>query len=459
MLIEPAGPCRFSRGPQMPPLKVMPSAVGNDKYPEAAVSGRAYDRLGPINRPVETLLMIKEEITLQGHILDSLILSKVLDEILAYGAEYRIVDIQFGQTRDDRSLARIEVSAETRAGLSEVISKIARHGAQVATVEDVRLVAAEQQGVFPEGFYSTTNERTSVRHQGTWYDILDQEMDCGIVFSPTRGHFRCVPVADIQVGDQVVVGYRGVKVTPLDRGHKLGVFEFMASAVSSEKPKNVIIKQIAERMKAVRASNKNILLVGGPAIVHTGSAHHVVSLIERGYVDVLFAGNALATHDVEQALYGTSLGVYMDRAIPAETGHEHHLRAINTIRRYGSFRKAIDAGVLTSGIMHAVVRHDVEFVLAGSIRDDGPLPEVITDTLEAQAAMRKHIGSIGFALMIATTLHAVATGNLLPADVPVVCVDINPAVATKLADRGSFQTVGLVTDVEPFLRELLAELD
>lgn len=403
--------------------------------------------------------MVTEEITLEGHILDSLILSKVLDDILAYGADFRITEMRPGQTRDDRSFARVEVSADSQSALSEVISHIARHGAAVKTAEDVRLVEVDQDGVFPEGFYSTTNQPTSVRYRDTWHDVCHQEMDCGIVFDPAAQQFRCVPVADIKAGDLVVVGYRGVKVKPADRGPKVGVFEFMSSAVSSEKPKNVIIRQIAERMKRVRASDKKILLVGGPAIVHTGSAHHVVRLIEGGYLDVLFAGNALAAHDIEQALYGTSLGVYMDRAIPAETGHEHHLRAINTIRRHGSFRAAVEAGVLASGIMHAVVTHDVEFVLAGSIRDDGPLPEVITDALQAQAAMRRHIGSIGFALMIATTLHSVATGNLLPAEVPVVCVDINPAVATKLADRGSFQTVGLVTDVEPFLRELLTELE
>lgn len=402
--------------------------------------------------------MITEEITLEGHIIDSLILSKVLDEIVAYGADYRIVEIRLGQTRDDRSFARIEVSAASAEALTEVVARIARHGAVVKTAEDVALILAERDGVFPEGFYSTTNQRTSVRYQDAWHEVRDQEMDCGIVFDPAVRQFRCVPVADIKAGDRVVVGYRGVKVTPAPRGPKVGVFEFMSSAVSSEKPKNVIIRQIADRMREVRRSDKKILLVGGPAIVHTGSAHHLVHLIEQGYIDVLFAGNALAAHDVEQALYGTSLGVYMDRAVPAETGHEHHLRAINTIRRYGSFRAAIEAGVLTGGIMHAVVTHGVDFVLAGSIRDDGPLPEVITDALAAQAAMRRHIASIGFALMIATTLHSVATGNLLPADVPVVCVDINPAVATKLADRGSFQTVGLVTDVEPFLRELLAEL-
>ena len=200
--------------------------------------------------------------------------------------------------------------------------------------------------------------------------------------------------------------------------------------------------------------------MGGPAIVHTGSAPHMVKLIEAGYIHVLFAGNALAAHDLEQALYGTSLGVHMARAVPADAGHEHHLRAINTVRRHGSIRAAVEAGVVTSGIMHACIKHNVEFLLAGSIRDDGPLPEVITDTLIAQDRMREYIqsGEIGLGLMIATTLHSVATGNLLPACIPAVCVDISPAVVTKLADRGSLQTIGLVTDVEPFLRELLHHL-
>ncbi|HQA44488.1 MAG TPA: TIGR00300 family protein, partial [Phycisphaerae bacterium] len=234
--------------------------------------------------------------------------------------------------------------------------------------------------------------------------------------------------------------------------------EFMSSNVSTEKPKNVIIQDVAQKMRSVKEAGGKILLVGGPAIVHTGSVRHVVRLIEEGFVRILFAGNALATHDIELALFGTSLGVHMDRAIPADTGHEHHLRAINTIRRYGSIRAAVEAGVVTSGIMHACIRHNVDFVLAGSIRDDGPLPEVITDVLVAQDRMREFVPEVGFALMVATTLHSVATGNLLPAWVPVVCVDISPSTVTKLSDRGTFQTVGVVTDVEPFFRELLSEL-
>ncbi len=402
--------------------------------------------------------MVTEEIQLEGHIIDSLILSKVLDEILNFGGDFHIKEVSVGQRRGDRSSAVIEVSAADAAKLSELVGQMAKHGATVRTPQDAALAEAEQDGVFPEGFYSTTNQRTLVRMNGAWHEVAKQEMDCGIRHRPAENAFACVPLAHVKRGDRIVVGHRGVKVVPLERSREVGAFEFMSSNVSTEKPKNVIIHNIASRMRAAKDAGKNILLVGGPAIVHTGSGRHVVELIERGYIQVLFAGNALAVHDIEQAIYGTSLGVHMEQAIPADTGHEHHLRAINTIRRYGSIRAAVEAGVVTSGIMHACIRHGVEFVLAGSIRDDGPLPEVITDVLVAQDRMRAYVQDLGFALMVATTLHSVATGNILPARVPVACVDISPAAVTKLADRGSFQTVGLVTDVEPFLRELLTEL-
>jgi lysine-ketoglutarate reductase/saccharopine dehydrogenase-like protein (TIGR00300 family) len=232
----------------------------------------------------------------------------------------------------------------------------------------------------------------------------------------------------------------------------------MASPVSSEKPKGVTVREIAAAMKRTREAGEKILAVLGPAVVHTGSVEHICALIRMGYLNVLFAGNALATHDIEQALYGTSLGVSLDRGLPAEEGHEHHLRAINTIRRQGGIKNAVARGVLKSGIMYECVRNNLPFVLAGSIRDDGPLPEVITDVLDAQQNMRDLIHGVGFALMIATALHAIATGNLLPAWVRVACVDINPATVTKLTDRGSHQTVGIVTDAEPFLRALVHEL-
>ncbi len=265
-------------------------------------------------------------------------------------------------------------------------------------------------------------------------------------------------MTDVTVGMPIVVGHEGVRVVPVERPRDTNLFGFMSSNVSSEKPKAVSLQGVADSIRATRAEGKKVLLVGGPAIVHTGSAAHVAQLIREGWVQTLFAGNALATHDIEQALYGTSLGVSLVHGEALEHGHEHHLRAINTIRRLGGIEQAVAAGVLRSGIMYECVKAGVELVLAGSIRDDGPLPEVITDILAAQKRMRQAIRDVGFALLIATALHSIATGNLLPAWVKVVCVDINPATVTKLSDRGTFQTIGMVTDVEPFLRSLAADL-
>jgi lysine-ketoglutarate reductase/saccharopine dehydrogenase-like protein (TIGR00300 family) len=252
-----------------------------------------------------------------------------------------------------------------------------------------------------------------------------------------------------------VVGHHGVRVMPLQRTtDRPSVFEFMASNVSSEKPKTAVIREMAEEIRRTRAQGGKILVVAGPAVVHTGAGEHLEKLIEWGYVQLLFAGNALAVHDIEHALYGTSLGVYLDRGALADEGHENHMRGINTIRAVGGISKAVQSGVLRSGIMYQCVKHGVDFVLAGSIRDDGPLPEVITDVIEAQKAMRARIEGVTIALMMGTMLHSIAVGNLLPAQVKTICVDISPAVVTKLTDRGTFQAVGLVTDIEPFLREL-----
>jgi lysine-ketoglutarate reductase/saccharopine dehydrogenase-like protein (TIGR00300 family) len=285
-------------------------------------------------------------------------------------------------------------------------------------------------------------------------------MDCGIVADPEGAAARCVPMTSVRKGDLVVVGRVGTRVFPPEaemRKHEL--FEFMASPVSSERPKAVSVREVAQAMRRTKQAGEKVMAVLGPAVVHTGGDEHVVKLIRGGYLDVLFAGNALATHDIEQSLYGTSLGVSLAEGLPTDEGHEHHLRAINTIRRLGGIKAAIDAGKLTSGIMYECVKRDVPFVLCGSIRDDGPLPEVITDVLVAQNEMRRHIPGTGFCLMVATTLHSIAVGNLLPAWVKVACVDISPATVTKLMDRGSLQTVGIVSDVEPFLRSLVAELE
>jgi lysine-ketoglutarate reductase/saccharopine dehydrogenase-like protein (TIGR00300 family) len=399
-----------------------------------------------------------EEVEVRGHIIDSLILPKILDVITAGGGAFQIKRITIGQSRADASYALLEVRAETAELLAEILAQIADHGAVPTALYDARLEPADIPGAFPEGFYSTTNQRTEVRLAGHWIPVADQEMDCGIQVDPADRKARCVPMTDVKGGDQIVVGHAGVRVFPEERKLVRQSFEFMNSAVSTEKPKGVAIRQIAMEMFRTRESRGKSLLVGGPAIVHTGSGPYIGQLIRSGYLHRLFAGNALATHDIEQNLFGTSLGVHLERGDLAEAGHEHHLRAINRIRRAGGIRQAVEQGVLTGGIMYECVKHNVDFLLAGSIRDDGPLPEVITDALEAQRQMREKIRDITFCLMIATTLHSVAVGNLLPAWVKVVCVDINPSTVIKLNDRGSFQTVGLVTDVEPFLRALVEEL-
>jgi lysine-ketoglutarate reductase/saccharopine dehydrogenase-like protein (TIGR00300 family) len=399
-----------------------------------------------------------EEIELVGHIIDSLILPKVLDEILTRGGSYVIKEIKLGERQADPSYARLELRAPSAQLLEDILNAIHDHGAVPVASRNCAYEAADMEGAFPDGFYSTTNYRTQVRLAGEWIEVEDQEMDCGILLDLEGKSARCIPMTQVRKGDIIAVGRQGLRVLPAEPSARQHLFEFMGSSVSSEKPKGVTVREIAATMKRTREAGEKILAVLGPAVVHTGSVEHICELIRTGYLDVLFAGNALATHDIEQALYGTSLGVSLERGLPAEEGHEHHLRAINTMRRLGGIKAAVQKEVLKSGIMYECLKHDVPFVLAGSIRDDGPLPEVITDVLFAQDAMREAIRGVGFCLMVATMLHSIATGNLLPAWVRVACVDINPATVTKLADRGSHQTVGIVTDAEPFLRALVHEL-
>jgi lysine-ketoglutarate reductase/saccharopine dehydrogenase-like protein (TIGR00300 family) len=400
-----------------------------------------------------------EEVQIEGHIIDSLLLPKILDEILTRGGSYVIRNIKIGERQADPSHARIEVKASSLVKLRELLDAIHDHGAVPVAAQDCNLVPADMNGAFPENFYSTTNHRTQVRIHGDWVEVEDQEMDCGIIVDIEETAARCVPMTEVRQGDFIVVGKRGLRVLPAESLMRHNLFEFMASPVSSEKPKGVAVREIAGGMKRTRASGEKILAVLGPAVIHTGGVEHICQLIRSGYLNVLFAGNALATHDIEQALYGTSLGVSQEEGLPTEEGHEHHLRAINTMRRLGGFKAAVERGILKSGIMYEVVRHSIPYVLAGSIRDDGPLLEVITDVLEAQRRMRELVHGVGFSLMMATMLHSIATGNLLPAWVKVACVDINPATVTKLTDRGSIQTVGVVTDAEPFLRALVHELE
>jgi lysine-ketoglutarate reductase/saccharopine dehydrogenase-like protein (TIGR00300 family) len=399
-----------------------------------------------------------EDIEVRGHIIDSLILPKVLDQITTLGGNFRIKHINIGQERVDPSFALVEVRANSQEELDAILAQVADHGAVPTAGSDCRIVEADIAGAFPEGFYSTTNQETEVRLDGKWHPVSLQEMDCGITVDLKTGTARCVAMTDVTLGMPIVVGHAGVRVFPLERASQDHAFAFMNSAVSTEKPKGVVIRQIAQLLFENRKGPGKSLLVGGPAIVHTGSGALVGELIRGGYIHKLFAGNALATHDIEQSIFGTSLGVNISEGSLADAGHEHHLRAINRIRRLGSIKNAVDQGVITSGIMYECVKNNVDFILSGSIRDDGPLPDVVTDALENQRLMRGEIRDVTFCLMIATTLHSIAVGNLLPASVKVVCVDINPSTVIKLNDRGSFQTVGLVTDVEPFLRALVSEV-
>jgi lysine-ketoglutarate reductase/saccharopine dehydrogenase-like protein (TIGR00300 family) len=401
-----------------------------------------------------------EHVEMTWHIVDSLLLPKVLDAILSRGGRYHIETLRLGQRQDDPSYSRIEILAENPEQLEKILAEIHPHGAVPSHISDCQTVPADIDGAFPDGFYCSTNFRTQLRLKGEWIDVEDQEMDCGIVIDPEGAAARCVPMIAVRKGDRVIVGRQGTRVFPPEaeiRKHEL--FEFMASPVSSERPKAVSVREIAHAMRKTRETGDKVLAVLGPAVVHTGGSELVAKMVQTGFVNIIFAGNALATHDIEQAFYGTSLGVSLDKGLPTDEGHEHHLRTINTIRRVGGIRKAVEMGKLTSGIMYECIKRDVSFVLAGSIRDDGPLPEVITDSLEAQDAMRRLIPGVGFCLMVATTLHSIAVGNLLPAWVKVACIDISPATVTKLMDRGSTQTVGIVSDAEPFLRSLVAELE
>ena len=404
---------------------------------------------------------VSEAVELQGHILDSGSLSRILDDALDLGSDYVIERFDIGKRPEDESYARVVVSADDEETLGRLVMRLQAHGANLVNPGQAVLRPAARDGVFPEDFYSTTNLDTQVRIAGHWVRVGNPEMDCGLIVTGqgTEVTVRTVPVSDVLAGDRVVCGSYGVKVLmpPKEAGDE-SVFEFMNSVVSSEKPQYLQVRQIAAQMREVRAAGRKLLWVAGPAVVHTGATPAFSALIEGGYVDVLFAGNALATHDIESALFGTSLGVDLSKGSGVDHGHEHHIRAINRIRACGSIAAAVEQGVLTGGVMHDMVRNGKPFVLVGSVRDDGPLPDVYTDVIAGQRAMRAELDGVGFAIMVATMLHAIATGNILPAAVPLVCVDINPATVTKLSDRGSAQATGVVTDIGLFLEQLAQEL-
>lgn len=400
-----------------------------------------------------------EDVRIEGHLIDSGIVSRVMDIIVTAGGEFETVSFEVGRTNEDASVAILRVRAATREVLDEILEAISAHGAVSCEPRDAEAVSAPRDGVFPEGFYSTTNLVTDVRLAGSWVRVANPEMDLGVRIDPQAGVAEAIPMADVRAGDLYVVGHNGIRVHPQERPRASQAFEFMASAVSSEKPKAQVVADVARILRETREADREIIAVVGPAVVHTGAAEHLARLVELGYVSVLFGGNAVAVHDIESAMYGTSLGVSLSEGTPMHGGHQHHLRAINAVRGHGSIAAAVEAGDITSGLMYTLVKTGTPFVLAGSIRDDGPLPDVITDSMDAQREMRTYAQQAGACLMLSTMLHSIATGNMLPASVTTVCVDINPAVVTKLSDRGSWQTIGVVTDVGLFLEQLVGALE
>lgn len=401
--------------------------------------------------------MFVKTVVFEGHILDSLTLSKVLDRILKKGGHYELLDLKVGHDRDDGSSARVSILAEDEASLETIMEELKAQGGTFPEEVDVTLAPSPVEGVFPDGFYSTTNLETYVRLGGEDIRVENEAMDLGIAMDVESKRAFTIPMNEAKKGQRFVVGTEGVTVVPLQRGEARGGregFGFMKSEVSVEKPRRKALQELAASLKECHERGEKNLLVLGPAVVHSGASESVAKLIRQGIFDVLFGGNAVATHDIERQLYGTSLGISLKDGTPVYNGHQHHLRAINAIRGAGGISNAIDKGLLKGGIMHAAYSKGMDIFLAGSIRDDGPLPEVCTDTQEAKKRMRQMLGGVGTAVMAATALHSIATGNMLKASTRTYCVDINPEAVTKLMDRGSLQTTPLVMDCESFFHEL-----
>ncbi len=396
------------------------------------------------------------DIEMEGHLIDSLILTKVLDKIMDMGGEFEIKNFQIGQKKNDTSYVQITVMGCDAAHLDRILLELHALGARLVEMENVKTGEAPSDMVVPRGFYTTTNHPTYVRYNGSWAAVENNHMDCLIVLKD--GHAICTPIGHIKKGDMVVVGTSGVKVVPPERPREKTLFGFMSNEVSSERPSCELVRQLAAEIIRTKRDGGKIAVVCGPAVIHTGAAPSLAKLIREGYVDVLLAGNAVAVHDIERQLFGTSLGMNCaGNAISG--GHRNHLYAISEIMASGSIHKAIAEGKLKGGIMYEAIQKGIIFILAGSIRDDGPLPEVITDTVRAKDAMDKALRGVDMTIMLGTMLHSIAVGNLLPSFVKTICVDINPSTVTKLMDRGSAQAIGLVTDIGTFLPRLAEEVD
>lgn len=396
--------------------------------------------------------MYAEIVEAEGHLVDSQILSKIFDRVIECGAEFEVVTFDLGRTNQDFSHLQLRITAETTQVLTRTLEELIELGCYQTAVADATLRPAEADSVVPDDFYSTTNHRTFVRFANSWLEAGGQRMDAVIVVQ--NGKAECRKLRDVRRGEMVVCSMQGVRIQPeFKERDRLG-FAFMANDISSERRTETAVQKIAELMGRIKSEGGRIVFVAGPVVIHTGGGQAFCDLIRAGYVNALLSGNALAVHDIEQALYGTSLGVDLERGVPIEEGHKNHMRAINTINRAGSIQNAVGSGVLKSGVMYECVRHRVPFVLAGSIRDDGPLPDTVMDLIKAQTLYAEQLKGATMVICLSSMLHSIGVGNMLPSWVRMVCVDINPAVVTKLSDRGSQQTIGVVTDVGAFLNVL-----
>ena len=392
----------------------------------------------------------------EGHLVDSQILTGIFDAVIRYDSAFEVLDFHIGRTNEDFSRLRLKVTSPSDSVLQNLLEELLHLGCHPEAERDAMTRAADKAGCAPEDFYSTTNHRTYARHGGRWLEVQQQRMDAVIVIA--KGEAACRKLRDVKVGDEIVCGNDGIRVVPEFKERDRHGFAFMTNEISSERRVETSIAKIAAMMREVRASNGRIVFVMGPVAVHTGGVGYFSEIVQRGYVDAVLSGNALAVHDVEHTLFGTSLGVDLKVGVPVKEGHRNHMRAINTINRAGGIQAAVAKGVLTSGIMYELVKHDVPYVLAGSIRDDGPLSDTVMDLVEAQERYAAELANAKLVIMLSTMLHGIGVGNMLPSWVRVVCVDINPAVVTKLADRGSSQTIGIVTDVGLFLHQLAERL-
>ena len=400
--------------------------------------------------------MQQEVVEAEGHLIDSHLMERIFDTVVEFNGKFEVEQFRIGRTNAEPSYMRMKVETPQPGDMQQVLAHLVGLGCTPVDTGDAALETVQRDKCAPDDFYSTTNHRTLIRSQDEWLEVENQRMDAMIVVN--QGHAVCRRLRDLRQGDRVVVGMRGIRVVPESKERDRLSFSFMSNEISSERQVETAVRQTAALMQRARAAGQKIIVVAGPVVVHTGGTRPLSELIRAGWVQALLAGNALGVHDIEAALFGTSLGVRLADGRQEEHGHRNHMRAINAVSTAGSIAQAVETGVLTKGVMYECVKAGVPFVLAGSLRDDGPLPDTITDMNLAQDAYAEQLKGAGLVLCLSSMLHSIATGNMLPSWVKIVCVDINPAVATKVSDRGTGQAVGVVTDVGLFLDLLSREI-